>query len=572
MAVMKPGVLASLSLLVAAARSGELNTNASSYSVPEGFCFRILRSIEGGTNVSPVSRQSARVCAPSAHPLTRRAMMLCARQLGEYRSKVVVRNASGAYAKFYLFENGDSRCEVPMADAGGEQGLLEQANRGCISEALPSATVSWVDTITEHGGASLLTVAAFDRAGCAASRPRPTFANWSYGELNTELHAMSIPDGVCHLVARPIGLRRWRRPSGDGATTPSAAAPSPVYRRLRGFRNSSGEYVASTHYDDAWCRNATGGDETALGPRCFEQPAAGGPSSEATMSFSLGWDSTTAMVEEAVYRGAVCAEPHTFPVNWGLGELNINRSSFRAGDGECIQQLRPTVQQLSPAASSRPLSAAAAPRYARLIGFRNGSGEYIRRSHFADDGCTMPVFSDLISAGRCVNETAPAADSAVAQGSGSKRQQSWFAVWDATQRATTATFYVGGGCAVAAAYPVNRGGSITGSAGGSSGISSYDGGGGGGAQHPQSNEAAARRLRRRRRQLQEDDLEEGDEEVAEAESDAPWFVLLVGGLCCGCFACYWCVFVLMGHEIKRQNEEQAEAEAAVAAEQRAHNP
>ena len=49
MAVMKPGVLASLSLLVAAARSGELNTNASSYSVPEGFCFRILRSIEGGT-------------------------------------------------------------------------------------------------------------------------------------------------------------------------------------------------------------------------------------------------------------------------------------------------------------------------------------------------------------------------------------------------------------------------------------------------------------------------------------------------------------------------------------------
>lgn len=34
---------------------GELNTNSSSYTVPEGVCFRILRSIEGGTAVSPVS-------------------------------------------------------------------------------------------------------------------------------------------------------------------------------------------------------------------------------------------------------------------------------------------------------------------------------------------------------------------------------------------------------------------------------------------------------------------------------------------------------------------------------------
>jgi hypothetical protein len=37
---------------------GELNSNSSSYTVPEGVCFRILRSIEGGTAVSPVSDNS----------------------------------------------------------------------------------------------------------------------------------------------------------------------------------------------------------------------------------------------------------------------------------------------------------------------------------------------------------------------------------------------------------------------------------------------------------------------------------------------------------------------------------
>ncbi len=37
---------------------GELNSNSSSYTVPEGVCFRILRSIEGGTAVSPVRDNS----------------------------------------------------------------------------------------------------------------------------------------------------------------------------------------------------------------------------------------------------------------------------------------------------------------------------------------------------------------------------------------------------------------------------------------------------------------------------------------------------------------------------------
>ena len=46
---------------VAVAQPGELNISESSYTAPERVCFRILRSIEGGTKVSPV-RSAAEGC------------------------------------------------------------------------------------------------------------------------------------------------------------------------------------------------------------------------------------------------------------------------------------------------------------------------------------------------------------------------------------------------------------------------------------------------------------------------------------------------------------------------------
>jgi len=58
-------------------------------------------------------------------------------------------------------------------NAGGEQGLQEQANKGCISEALDSGvSVSWVDTIEQRNGNGLLTVAAFDGVGCNGVRTK----------------------------------------------------------------------------------------------------------------------------------------------------------------------------------------------------------------------------------------------------------------------------------------------------------------------------------------------------------------------------------------------------------------
>jgi hypothetical protein len=49
---------------VAVAQPGELNVNESSYTAPERVCFRILRSIEGGTKVSPVLQLTV-VCSGS---------------------------------------------------------------------------------------------------------------------------------------------------------------------------------------------------------------------------------------------------------------------------------------------------------------------------------------------------------------------------------------------------------------------------------------------------------------------------------------------------------------------------
>ena len=50
---------------VAVAQPGELNVNESSYTAPERVCFRILRSIEGGTKVSPVRSCRLADCSPA---------------------------------------------------------------------------------------------------------------------------------------------------------------------------------------------------------------------------------------------------------------------------------------------------------------------------------------------------------------------------------------------------------------------------------------------------------------------------------------------------------------------------
>lgn len=139
--------------------------------MPEHVCyFRILRSIEGGTAMSAQ---------------------------GEYRKKVLHSNASGDWVKYYLFENGDARCKVPMRSGGSEQGMLERPG-GCISEALRGGgNMSWVDTVKRRGGSAheawathaLLTVAAFDGADCTGSHPRPTSAKYSLGAWGPQLSA-----------------------------------------------------------------------------------------------------------------------------------------------------------------------------------------------------------------------------------------------------------------------------------------------------------------------------------------------------------------------------------------------
>ena len=409
---------------------------------------------------------------------------------------MVVQNATGTWCKFFLFEDGDARCEVPMADAGGEQGLLERANNGCISEVLPgNGTVSWVDTVAYHGGVRLLTVAAYDQAACDESHPRSTSANYSFGELNSELHSASIPENVCHLVARPLSLQQS---VVDGIDL-SPFGTAPIYRRLRGFRNSTGSYVSSTYYIDAWCQNRTSSYDTALGAQCFEA-VDNGVAVPSNMSFSLSWDASASLVTQKAFRGKTCVQPHTFPVNWALGDLNTNRSSYRAVDGECFRHFCGTSHLSQDA-----------PSYSTLKGFRNLSGEFIRRSHFSDSMCSMLVFTEVVSSQTC------AKDSVVAQSRNLnvQRKQSWFAVWDAEHQATTVTVFVGHGCAVPAAYAVYH----------SSG-------------HGGDKVRAPRRL----------------QEQGKGTNDNLWtVVLLVGGLLCGCLSCYYCLFVLMAREVERED-------------------
>ena len=110
----------------------------------------------------------------------------------------------------------------------------------------------------------------------------------------------------------------------------------------------------------------------------------------------------------------------------------------------------------------------------------------------------MRVYSDVVRVRIRINE------SVVVRGM--ERKQSWLAVWDAQYQATNATVFVGSGCAVATSYPVyssNR-------------------------SHPEDTVTA-------RRRLQEKD--QGTE-----SSDYLVIVLLIGGLLCGCLACYYCLF------------------------------
>ena len=358
---------------------GELNTNASSYAVPEHVCYRILRSIEGGTRVSPQ---------------------------GEYRKQEIFRNASGAYHRFWLFENGDARCEAPMRDAGGEQGLLELSNAGCISEGLPAGAVSWVDTVEQprRDGVGMLRVAAFNQAGCDGSRPRPTFANFSYGDLNTQhLHAHSVPEGACHMIAR------------------SRAGFGPDFRRVWGIANSSGEFVKSTLYADTKCTDAGLTRATKLGPACFEHDG---------LSFTLGWDRQAATIEQAVFEGAGCASPYSYPVNWGEGDRNVNISSYRVGIGECFRHLRGGVR----------------PAFATLVPHTHVGPGVLTLSHFVDDKCTMAAWSEDVQAGACTP---------VYGAGGALANQSWIPEWDGVSSTIGGSFFVGSGCAVPGSYPVN---------------------------------------------------------------------------------------------------------------------
>ena len=63
---------------------GELNTNSSSYTVPEGVCFRIWRSVEGGTAVSLVSAHRIGHSCPHVTQQTRREckLPLCSTHVG----------------------------------------------------------------------------------------------------------------------------------------------------------------------------------------------------------------------------------------------------------------------------------------------------------------------------------------------------------------------------------------------------------------------------------------------------------------------------------------------------------
>ena len=39
--------------------------------------------------------------------------------------------------------------------------------------------------------------------------------------------------------------------------------------------------------------------------------------------------------------------PYTFPVNWGLGDANLNYSSYQVAAGACVQHLRVTGHALA---------------------------------------------------------------------------------------------------------------------------------------------------------------------------------------------------------------------------------
>ncbi len=129
--------------------------------------------------------------------------------------------------------------------------------------------------------------------------------------------------------------------------------------------------------------------------------------------------------------------------------------------------------------------------------------------------CSMLVFSEEVRSRTCV-------DDSVVQTRYLKveRTRSWSAVWDADRQATTATAFVGNGCAVPSAYAVYH----------SSG-------------HSGDKFSAPRRL-------QEQDRGTNDDLWA--------IVLLVGGLLCGCLSCYYCLFVLMAREVERADETTAD--------------
>lgn len=302
--------------------------------------------------------------------------------------------------------------------------------------------------------------------------------------------------GEYRIIARPLSLQQ---PVFSSAR-PSLFASVPVYRRLHGFQNSTGTYVRSTYYSDARCQIRVSSYDTALGAHCFETLEED-RGVRRPMSFSLSWDTSASLVTQAVFRGTGCAHPHTFPVDWALGDLNTNRSSYRAADGECFRHLC-GMSHLSQDA----------PSYSTLKGFNNRSGVFITRSHFADSVCAVPVYSDVVSARTCIN------DGLVAQSHKPtvERKQSWFAVWDAERRATSATVFVGDGCVVPASYAVYR------STGGDN--------------------------RTARRRLQDN---EADGELWTIV--LPW--LVIGGMLCSCVGCYYCLFVLMAREIDSSAED-----------------
>ena len=99
-------------------------------------------------------------------------------------------------------------------------------------------------------------------------------------------------------------------------------------------------------------------DSTLLDSTCHTQ---------GNWSYTLRADSQAMTIDQAVFAGKSCKVPYTFPVNWGLGDANLNHSSYQVAAGVCVHHLRVTGH---------------APAYTTLTGSKNATGLFLHRSHF----------------------------------------------------------------------------------------------------------------------------------------------------------------------------------------------